>query len=234
MALYYGGAIITAIFGFIGMLVGRRLRSKFKKYAQTPVANGLSGKQVAEKMLHENGLHDVRILNVRGQLTDHYNPKNRTVNLSDDVYHGVHMSAAAVAAHECGHAIQHATSYSMLGLRSKLVPIVNVSSKIMNIAFIGLGIASYALGQYGTELALMVIIACYSAFALFALVTLPVEFDASKRALAWIEDKRIYSNQEYDMAKDALWWAAMTYMVSALGSVVQVLYYLMILMSRRR
>lgn len=213
--------------------VSARLKSKFRKYSQIPIGSGLSGREIAEKMLRENGIYDVEVMSVPGKLTDHYNPANRTVNLSPEVYSGRSAAAAAVAAHECGHAIQHARSYSMLEFRSTLVPIQNVSARVLNAIFIGLMIGSFLLpGILPFNLALLIIIGCYFVFTLFAFVTLPVEFDASKRALAWIQDRGVVNPQEYDMAKDALKWAAMTYVVAALGSLVQLLYWIMIYLGR--
>ncbi len=213
--------------------VSARLKSKFRKYSQIPIGSGLSGKEIAERMLRENGIYDVQVMSVPGKLTDHYHPGNKTVNLSPEVYAGRSAAAAAVAAHECGHAIQHARSYSMLEFRSTLVPIQNVSARLLNIIFMGLMIGSFVLpGLIPFNLALLIIIACYFVFTLFAFVTLPVEFDASKRALAWIQDRGIVNPQEYDMAKDALRWAAMTYVVAALGSLVQLLYWISVYLGR--
>ncbi|MEL6561452.1 MAG: zinc metallopeptidase [Bacteroidota bacterium] len=213
--------------------VSARLKSKFRKYSQIPIGSGLSGKEIAERMLSENGIYDVQVMSVPGKLTDHYNPRNRTVNLSPEVYAGRSAAAAAVAAHECGHAVQHARSYSMLEFRSTLVPIQNVSARVLNAIFIGLMFGSILLpGLIPFDLALLIIIGCYFIFTLFAFVTLPVEFDASKRALAWIQDRGVVNPQEYDMAKDALKWAAMTYVVAALGSLVQLLYWVMIFLGR--
>jgi len=217
----------------ISWAVSARLKSKFKKYSQIPIGSGLSGREIAEKMLSENGIYDVQVLSVPGRLTDHYNPMDRTVNLSPDVYHGRSAAAAAVSAHECGHAVQHARGYSMLEFRSTLVPIQNVSGRILNGIFMFLMFGSLVLPNLiPMNLAILVIIGCYSVFTLFAFVTLPVEFDASKRALAWIQDRGVVNPQEYDMAKDALKWAAMTYVVAALGSLVQLLYWIMIYLSR--
>ncbi|HET9052692.1 MAG TPA: zinc metallopeptidase, partial [Cyclobacteriaceae bacterium] len=167
-------------------------------------------------------------------LTDHYNPVNKTVNLSEAVYHGRNAAATAVAAHECGHAVQHAKAYSMLLLRSAMVPIQNISGKVINFVFLAMFIGSFALGGLlPINLALLIIIACYGVFALFALVTLPVEFDASKRALAWIDNRGMVTRQEHDMAKDALKWAAMTYVVAAIGAITMLLYYVMLFLGRR-
>ncbi len=213
--------------------VSARLKSKFKKYSKTPIGSGLSGKEIAERMLRDNGIHDVQVMSVPGQLTDHYNPGNRTVNLSPEVYAGRSAASAAVSAHECGHAIQHARSYSMLEFRSTLVPVQNVSGRILNGVFMILMFGSMILPNLiPMNLAILIIIGCYSVFTLFAFVTLPVEFDASKRALAWIKDRGVVNPEEYDMAKDALKWAAMTYVVAALGSLVQLLYWIMVYLGR--
>ncbi|HNR72987.1 MAG TPA: zinc metallopeptidase, partial [Cyclobacteriaceae bacterium] len=186
----FGPLIITGFFMLVGWVVSSRLKNKFKKYSEIRLTKDLTGAEVARLMLADNGIQDVQVISVEGQLTDHYNPANKTVNLSHDVYHGRNAAATAVAAHECGHAVQHAKAYSWLQFRSAMVPIQNISAKVINFIFIGMMFGAYALGGIFTiDLALMVIIACYGVFALFALVTLPVEFDASKRALAWVETR---------------------------------------------
>jgi Zn-dependent membrane protease YugP len=185
-------------------------------------------------MLADNGIQNVQVISVPGQLTDHYNPATKTVNLSEEVYHGRNAAAAAVASHECGHAVQHATAYSMLQLRSAMVPVQNISAKVINVIFLMMMFGAFAVkGLFTLQTALLVIIACYGVFALFALITLPVEFDASKRALAWIEARGIVNRQEHDMAKDALKWAAMTYVVAAIGALATLLYYVMIFLGSR-
>lgn len=230
----FGGIIITVFFMLVGWIVSSRLKGKFAKYSQVQLKQNLSGADVARLMLADSGISDVKVISVEGQLSDHYNPANRTVNLSADVYNGRNAAATAVAAHECGHAVQHAKAYSMLELRSALVPIQNISAKIINFIFLAMMFGAYALGGiFSYDTALIVIIACYGVFALFALVTLPVEFDASKRALAWIETRGIVTSQEHDMAKDALKWAAMTYVVAAIGAITMLLYYVMIFLGRR-
>ena len=230
IALFIGIAILS--WG-----VSYRLKSKFKKYSQIRWNSDLTGKEIAEHMLSDRGIHDVRVVSVPGRLTDHYNPADKTVNLSEGVFQGRSAAAAAIAAHECGHAVQHATAYSMLEFRSAMVPVQNVSARILNFAVIGLflfgGFAMGGLTGNFLQLALMIIIGCYAVITLFSLVTLPVEFDASKRALAWIKEKNIASPSEYDMAQDALKWAAMTYVVAALGSIVALLYWVSILMGGR-
>ena len=229
-----GAIVITVVFMLIGWIVSSRLKRKFHEYSQIHLTRDLTGADVARLMLTDNGINDVQVISVEGQLTDHYNPANKTVNLSHDVYHGRNASATAVAAHECGHAVQHAKAYSMLELRSALVPIQNVSAKVINIVFMAMMFGAFAVnGLLSLDTALLVIIACYAVFALFALITLPVEFDASKRALVWIEARGIVNKQEHDMAKDALKWAAMTYVVAAIGAITMLLYYVMIFMGRR-
>jgi len=187
-------------------------------------------------MLRDNNIYDVKIISVEGQLTDHYNPVDKTVNLSHDVYNGRSVSSVAVAAHECGHAVQHAKAYAMLELRSTLVPVVNVSSTILgylNLALLfGGGFIFYSTGAVSTTI-LLVIIAANLGLATFSLITLPVEFDASNRALAWMTTRGVVTSQEHEMAKDALWWAAMTYVVAALGSLAQLLYWVSLFMGRR-
>jgi Zn-dependent membrane protease YugP len=229
-----GALIIGLFFMAIGWIVSSRLKSKFAAYSQTHLTKDLTGAEIARLMLADNGIHDVQVTCVEGQLTDHYNPANKTVNLSEAVYHGRNAAAAAVSSHECGHAVQHAKAYSMLQLRSAMVPVQNISAKVMNIIFIAMMFGAFGLrGVLSFDTALLIIIACYGVFAFFALVTLPVEFDASKRALAWIESRGIVTSQEHDMAKDALKWAAMTYVVAAVGALTTLLYYVMIFMGRR-
>jgi len=220
--------LIGIVFMLVSWAVSSRLKSKFKKYSQVVLQSGLSGKEIAELMLRDNGITDVQVISVEGQLTDHYNPGNKTVNLSSNVYHGRSASAAAVASHECGHAVQHATAYSMLEFRSAMVPIQNVSSRVLNFVIL---IAIFGGGFFmnmGINNIILILIAAQSVITLFSLVTLPVEFDASKRALAWIDERNIVNAQEHGMAKDALKWAAMTYVVAALGAVTTLLYYIMI------
>src|SRR5688572_13444961 len=230
----FGGIIITVFFMLVGWIVSSRLKGKFAKYSQVQLKQNLTGADVARLMLADSGISDVKVISVEGQLSDHYNPANKTVNLSPDVYNGRNAAATAVAAHECGHAVQHAKAYSMLELRSALVPIQNISAKIINMIFLAMMFGAFAVkGLFSFDTALLVIIACYGVFALFSLITLPVEFDASKRALAWIEQRGIVTTQEHDMAKDALKWAAMTYLVAAIGAITMLLYYVMIFLGRR-
>lgn len=221
---------ITIVFAVIGMIVQSRLKSKFKQYSEVSLKNGLSGKEIAEKMLRDNNIFDVRIVSVEGQLTDHYNPSDKTVNLSPDVYQGRSVSAAAVAAHECGHAVQHAVAYSMLGFRSAMVPVLNIANNFMPIA---LSIGMMILYSTGNRMVLMVGVTLFALATLFSFVTLPVEFDASNRALAWMESKNVVTQTEHDGAKDALWWAAMTYVAAAVGMLAQLLYYVSMLSGRR-
>ena len=222
--------VITIVVMIVSFLVSRTLKSRFKKYSQTPLVSGLSGKEIAEMMLKDNGIYDVKVISVQGELSDHYNPEHKTVNLSEAVYHGRNAASAAVASHECGHAVQHATAYSMLTLRSTFVPIQNVSGQILNFMMIAFMFGGYFFMGGNMNFILMIYLACYGVFTLFALVTLPVEFDASARALAWISSKNIVTRQEYDNSKDALKWAALTYVVAALGSLATFLYYLSMFM----
>lgn len=222
--------IIGIVFMLIGLAVSQMLKSKFNKYAKTPLSTNLSGKEIAEKMLKQHGIYDVKVESVPGKLTDHYNPLNKTVNLSPEVYEGRNAAAAAIAAHECGHAVQHATAYSMLKLRSALVPLQNASGKIINIIVMVSIFGGYFLyNALPFDLILYVIIAAYAVITTFSLVTLPVEFDASKRALAWIRTNGIVNSSEYDNAKDALNWAASTYVVAAIGSLATLMYYVSLL-----
>lgn len=216
--------IVSLIFLGISMLVSLALKSKFKKYSQVPLSSGLSGREIAEKMLRESGIYDVKVTSVEGFLSDHYNPVNKTVNLSPEVYIGTSVSAAAVAAHECGHAVQHATAYNWLMLRSKLVPAVQVSSSLVNwVLLIGVVMASS-----GNTTLLLIGIIIFALTVLFSLVTLPVEFDASRRALAWLNTTNVTNSLEYPKAKDALKWAATTYVVAALAAVVTLIQYVML------
>lgn len=223
-----GVYILGAILGVLGMLASAQLKRKFAKYSKIHLQNGMSGKEIAEKMLADNGITDVKVMALQGQLTDHYNPMNKTVNLSEVVYHERNAAAAAVSAHEVGHAVQHATNYSMLQMRSKLVPIVSFGSQYMQWILLG-GILTI---QVFPGL-LLAGICLFALTTLFSLVTLPVEFDASKRALAWLKGNNIVTTQEYAGSKDALKWAAMTYVVAALSSIATLLYYVSIYMNRR-
>lgn len=230
-----GALIIGIFFMIIGWMVSNRLKSKFHEYSQIQLTKNLTGAEIARLMLADHGIQDVKVISVEGQLTDHYNPMDKTVNLSHDVYHGRNASATAVAAHECGHAVQHATAYSFLQLRSAMVPVQNVSGKVINFMMMIMMFGAFTAQSFlPWQTALLVIIACYGVFALFALITLPVEFDASKRALAWVDSRGIVTRQEHDMAKDALKWAAMTYVVAAIGAVTTLLYYVMLFLGANR
>ncbi len=222
--------LLTILFGVIGMAISWRLKSKFQEYSQTPLESNFSGKEIAEKMLRDNGIYDVNVISVEGQLTDHYNPTDRTVNLSADVYHGRNAASAAVAAHECGHAVQHARAYAFLQFRSSMVPMLNVANGFMPILLM---VGMMILYSTGNTLVLTIGVALFAMATLFSFVTLPVEFDASNRALAWIKENGIVTSKEYALSKDALWWAAMTYVVAALGMLAQLLYYLNLLNGRR-
>lgn len=228
--------VISIVFMLLGLWVSRRLKSKFEKYSQIRLSNGMTGAEIAQRMLHDNGIYDVRIIQVEGQLTDHYDPLSKTVNLSYDVYTGSSAASAAVAAHECGHAVQHAMAYAPLKMRSSLVPIVNVATKGMNLFYMfGFMFMGYIFSR-NTPMAqsvLLALIVANAAIALFSLITLPVEYDASNRALKWMEMKAIVTNGEHDMAKDALKWAALTYVVAAAGAVANLLYYLSMFLGRR-
>jgi Zn-dependent membrane protease YugP len=224
--------IILLVFMVAGFAVQARLKNRFKKYSESYLSSGLSGAEVARRMLNFYGLDSVQIISVPGQLTDHYNPANRTVNLSPEVYEGRNISAAAVAAHECGHAVQHATAYAWLTMRSKMVPVVSFSGKIMNMVFLFSILGMSVLGL-GFEQALVVVIAAQAVVATFALVTLPVEYDASRRALVWLQGAGITDASNHHQAEDALKWAARTYLVAAAAAVTQLVYYIMLYMGRR-
>ncbi len=212
----------------LSWLVSWRLKSKFKQYSEVAFRGNLTGAQVAAKMLADNNINDVKILSVEGQLTDHYNPIEKTVNLSPEVYNGRSVAAAAVAAHECGHAVQHERAYMWLGLRSRLVPVVSVSSRYMQWILLA-GILTVTVFPY----LLLAGIVLFALTTAFSFITLPVEFDASNRALAWLDTSGITSSQEHEMAKDALKWAAMTYVVAALSALATLLYYVSIFLRRR-
>jgi len=225
--MFFGYIIFGAI-ALIGGIVQKRLKSKFAKYSKLTLQNGMSGKEIAEKMLADHGIYDVKVISVNGRLTDHYNPSDKTVNLSEVVYNERNASAAAVAAHECGHAIQHAEAYSWLQFRSKMVPTVSIAGRFSQFAIMG-GI--FLVNSFPQLLLLGILL--FAATVVFSFVTLPVEYDASNRALAWLEDKNMLTAAEQDGAKDALKWAARTYVVAAVGSLVTLLYYVMMYMNRR-
>ena len=225
--------VIVAFFMITGGIVSKRLKNKFNKYSKVLLDNGMTGKDVAEKMLIDNGITDVKVVSVAGRLTDHYNPQDKTVNLSPEVYNANSVAAAAVAAHECGHAVQHATAYAWLQMRSAMVPAVAFSSKMINFVFIMMFLGAGFLGWFGIDTALLAVIIFQGAITLFTLVTLPVEFDASNRALIWLKQSNITSEQNHPMAQDALKWAAGTYMVAALASLTQLAYYVMLYLGNR-
>jgi Zn-dependent membrane protease YugP len=219
--------LMVAIMG-ASWFVSNRLQSKFDKYSKLHLQNGMSGAEIAEKMLADHGIRNVRVISTPGRLTDHYNPADKTVNLSEAVYNQRNAAAAAVAAHEVGHAVQHATAYSWLEMRSKLVPVVSVASRFVQWILL----AGILMVNTFPQL-LLVGIVIFAATTLFSVITLPVEYDASNRALAWLENKRIVNQQELAGSKDALKWAARTYVVAAIGSIGTLLYYVMIYMNRR-
>lgn len=222
--------IISLVFMGLGALLSSRLKSKFEHYSQMPLVSRLSGAEVARKMLDSYGLQEVQITQVDGQLTDHYNPGDKTVNLSREVFSGRNVAAAAVAAHECGHAVQHAEAYAALKMRSALVPIVNISASMQQFLFM-FGLAG--MGMFHNKWLLVVAIAAFAVTALFSLITLPVEFDASNRAMAWLNSSQMAVGAEYEGAKDALWWAAMTYVNAALAALAQLAYLVFSLLGRR-
>jgi Zn-dependent membrane protease YugP len=227
-----GYYIIAGAIFLVSSFVSNKLKSKFKHYSKVNLRNGMSGREIAEKMLADHGITDVKVISTPGQLTDHYNPANKTVNLSDVVYGARNASAAAVAAHEVGHAIQHATAYNWLKMRSAIVPTVGISSKFSNIVIM----AGLALSVGGSALGsniLLVGIVLFAVTTAFTFITLPVEYDASNRALAWLENKNMVTPEEQAGAKDALKWAARTYLVAALGSLATLLYFISIFLNRR-
>jgi len=220
--------IIMILMMAASWFVSYRLKSKFKQYSEVPLAAGLSGKEVAEKMLRDNQIYDVKVVSVEGFLTDHYNPQNKTVNLSPEVYNGRSVASAAISAHECGHAVQHATAYSWLTMRSQLVPIVQVSSNVVQWVLLG---GVLLLNVFPGLLLIGIVL--FALTTIFSFITLPVEYDASNRALAWMESTNLSYGQEHENAKDALSWAALTYVVAAIGSLATLLYYLSIYLGRR-
>jgi len=223
---------LMIIIALVSFIVQWRFRSKFKQYSEVALLSGMSGQEVAERMLRDNGIYDVQVISVDGQLTDHYNPETKTVNLSPDVFYSRSVASAAVAAHECGHAVQHAAGYSWLSLRTTLVPVTNAASTLVQITlFIGVMLLFFA----HNPLVLAIGVAALAVVTLFSFITLPVEFDASNRALAWLNNNYsvMQTREEHEQAKDALWWAAMTYVVAALGSLATLLYYASFLLNRR-
>ncbi|WP_284652691.1 zinc metallopeptidase [Flavobacterium terrisoli] len=228
-----GYYILIGLIALVSFAVSSKLKSKFAEYSHIHLRNGMSGAEIATQMLHDHGIYDVEVKSAVGELTDHYNPTNKTVNLSEGVYNQRNAAAAAVAAHECGHAVQHATAYNMLQLRSQLVPIVNVSSTLSQFLIIGGLMLSLAAGLgFGFYIAVIGLVLMAIATA-FAFITLPVEYDASNRALAWLKNKNMLSQQEYAGAEDALKWAARTYVVAAIGALASLLYWAVQVFGRR-
>jgi len=227
-----GYYIIAGAIFLVSSFVSRKLKSKFKKYSNIHLQNGMSGAEIATKMLQDNGVTDVQVISTPGMLTDHYNPRNKTVNLSEGVYNQRNAAAAAVAAHEVGHAVQHATAYSWLTMRSKIVPAVGISSKFSNIVIMA-GLALSVGGSAFGNMIFLVGIILFAVTTLFTFITLPVEYDASNRALAWLEDTNMVTTEEHAGAKDALKWAARTYLVAALGSLATLLYFVSMFLNRR-
>jgi hypothetical protein len=228
--LYY---VIIGFFMLLSWIVSSRLKKKFRKYSQIQLAKDLTGADVARLMLADHGLGDVKVTSVNGQLTDHYNPATKTVNLSEEVYHGRNAAATAVASHECGHAVQHAKAYSMLQVRSALVPIQSISGTIQNFLMIAMFFGG-AFIYNALPTAILLIVACNLVFTLFAFITLPVEYDASKRALAWIQNRNIVSTSEHSMAKDSLDAAAQTYLVAAFGALASLLFWVLMFLGGNR
>lgn len=227
-----GYYLIAGIIFFISWFVSNKLKTKFHEYSKIHLRNGMSGKEIAEKMLADNGIHDVKVISTPGQLTDHYNPVNKTVNLSEAVYLQRNAAAAAVAAHECGHAVQHATAYKWLKMRSAIVPAVSVASRLSNFVIMA-GIILFASGSFIGTWVFGIGILLFAMTTAFAFITLPVEFDASKRALVWLETNNMVTPQEQAGAKDALKWAARTYVVAAIGSLATLLYFIFMFLDRR-
>ncbi|WP_347066656.1 zinc metallopeptidase [Flavobacterium sp. WV_118_3] len=228
-----GYYILLGAIALVSWIVSNKLKSKFEEYSRIHLRNGMSGAEIAEKMLADNGIYDVKVISTPGRLTDHYNPVDKTVNLSEAVYNQRNAAAAAVAAHECGHAVQHATAYSMLQMRSRMVPIVNVASGMSQWLIIGgLILGAAAKVGFGFYIAILGLILMGVATA-FSFITLPVEYDASNRALAWLKNKNMLSQQEYAGAEDALKWAARTYVVAAIGALASLLYWAFQVFGRR-
>jgi len=225
-----GYYIIAGLIFIVSWYVSNKLKTKFKTYSKVYLQNGMSGKEIAEKMLHDNGIFDVKVLSTPGMLSDHYNPQKKTVNLSESVYTQRNAASAAVAAHECGHAVQHAQAYSWLQMRSQLVPVVSVASRFSQWVILG-GLVLMATTAFGSTI-LLVGIFLYAMGTLFSFITLPVEYDASKRALVWLESKNMLSPQEHDAAEDSLKWAARTYVVAAVGSLATLMYFVSIYLGR--
>ena len=225
--------IIFIVFMVLSLIVSRTLNKRIEQYSKIPLSSGLTGKEVAEKMLRDNGIYDVNVTCIQGKLTDHYNPQDKTVNLSQGVYTSNSIAAAAVAAHECGHAVQHATAYRWLTMRSNMVPMVQFGSKWSQWILLA-GILILTFSSFIGQWVLIVGIALFALTTLFSIITLPVEYNASERAVAWLDNTGITSGQETAKAKDALKWAARTYLIAALSSLATLLYYLSLVMGNRR
>ena len=225
--------ILFIAFMLVGWAVQSKLKSKFKHYGTIPLASGMSGKQVAEKMLADHNISNVRVISTPGKLSDHYNPKDCTVNLSPEVYDGQSISAAAVAAHECGHAVQHATAYKWLQMRSQMVPIVSISSKMLNFIFLAGMFGMGVLHMFTMDMVILTVIFFQAMITIFSVITLPVEYDASYRAVIWLENAGVVQADELEGANDALKWAARTYLVSAIAAVTYLAYYVMMFMGGR-
>lgn len=229
MSGYY---LLAGLIFLASWWVSNTLKRKFAHYSKLHLRNGMSGKEIAEQMLRDNGISDVQVISTPGQLTDHYNPANKTVNLSDSVYNERNAAAAAVAAHECGHAVQHAQAYSWLTMRSSIVPMVGIASKLSNFVIM-MGLILSATGSaFGSSLFLLGIL-LFATTTVFSMITLPVEYDASRRALVWLKTNNIVTPQELDGAEDALKWAARTYLVAALGSLATLMYFILLFLNRR-
>jgi len=224
------GFLLMGIIMLASWLVGQQLKNKFEKYSKIQLRNGMSGAEIAQKMLNDHGIYDVKVISTPGRLTDHYNPADKTVNLSEAVYNERNAAAAAVAAHEVGHAVQHATAYKWLQMRSKMVPAVSIASNLVQWVLLA---GVIMISSYKNPTVLLIGIVLFAVTTLFSIITLPVEYDASNRALKWLQTKNMVSQEEYAGAKDSLKWAARTYLVAALASIGTLLYYIMIYMGRR-
>lgn len=222
--------LVIGLTMLLSMAASGMLKSRFQRYSEMPIS--MTGAQVAEMMLRQNGINDVQVISVQGKLTDHYNPANKTVNLSEPVYHANSIAAAAVAAHECGHAVQHKEAYAWLQFRSKMVPMVQLASQLQSWLLMLAIFGMFAMGS-GSTILIWIFLGTFVATTLFSIVTLPVEFDASKRALAWLDSSGAVRGMEHDKAKDALFWAAMTYVVAAISAIAQLAYWAMLLLGRR-
>jgi len=225
--------ILFIVFMLVGWAVQAKLKSKFKQYAAMPISTGMSGKEVAEKMLADHGITRVRVISTPGKLTDHYNPKDMTVNLSPEVFEGRNVSAAAVAAHECGHAVQHATAYKWLEMRSQMVPAVSISSKMLNYIFLAGMFGMGVLHIFTMDMVILAVIFFQGLITLFSVITLPVEYDASYRAVVWLENSSVVEAHELEGVNDALKWAARTYLVSAIAAITYLAYYVLMFLGNR-